>query len=343
MRIALPYKDLVGDRNWRRWTLASATSRISVAAGPLALVLGGRYATGSFADGAVLAGIYAFAEAIAAPWQGRRLDRGDRRLKIALALAGGTAALAILELAVVTRAGMWALVPATALAAAIPAAVQGGLRAYLSEIVAPEQLKRAFALDASLLEVEWLSAPALIALVALLGAPYLGIALMLAASGLAIVFVVGLPAVSAIGTEQRPSRSVWRNKAALPSYAISAVLGYVEGTVTVAIAPLLVAVHSRAGLAGLVLVGLSIASAIGGFAFGAFERRLPDAPETNANILLLVLCSLTIPVALANSAVVVALAVAAFGFLIAPINGLRTHLLSEAVARSQRAQAFSIL
>ena len=68
---ARSYRSLFSDRLWRRWTLASGLSRLPIALAPLALVIAGHYATDSFADGALLAGVYAFAESLAAPcWGG---------------------------------------------------------------------------------------------------------------------------------------------------------------------------------------------------------------------------------------------------------------------------------
>jgi MFS family permease len=80
-----------------------------------------------------------------------------------------------------------------------------------------------------------------------------------------------------------------------------------------------------------------------GFAFGVLGGRLPGSEEQQANALLGGLGVLALPVAFAVSPASAGLAVAAFGLLIAPLNGLRTQLLAEAVCPAQRAQAFSIL
>jgi len=44
---------------WRRWATASGLSRLPVAMVPLAFVLAGQYATGSFAAGALLVSVHA--------------------------------------------------------------------------------------------------------------------------------------------------------------------------------------------------------------------------------------------------------------------------------------------
>jgi hypothetical protein len=337
------YRSLIGDRAWREWTVAIGLARLPVAMAPLALVVAGRYATGSFADGSLLAGAHAFAESLAAPWQGRWLDRRERRSGLRLALMGACVALTGLLLGTVGHAPFAFLLAATIAAAAAPAAVQGGLRAFLPHLVG-ERAPLAFALDASMLEVEWLAAPALVALAVLAGLPYLAVAGMLATTAAALTATCMLPRLDARPHAGVPGAgSPWGNPAAIPSYLMSAILGYTEGTVTITLAPLLVALHARAGLAGLLLAGLSASSAIGGVCFGRLSRRLPGGRERQANLLIVGLGLLALPVALAPSAPAAAVAVAAFGLLIAPVNGLRTQLLAESVPATQHSEAFAIL
>src|SRR5919202_1832632 len=124
------YRSLLDDRLWRRWTLASGLTRLPMAMAPLGLVLAGHYATGSFADGALLAG------------------------------------------------------------------VQGGFRAFVPALLG-ERAALAFALDASMIELEWISGPAVVAAVALAGLPYLAVAAMLAATVAAILGTALLPQLAA--------------------------------------------------------------------------------------------------------------------------------------------------
>jgi hypothetical protein len=332
---------LFGDPLWRRWTLASGLSRLPIAMAPLALVIAGHYATGSFADGALLAGVFAFAEALAAPALGRRLDCGELRRGLRLSLCGGCLGLAALFAGTVAHAPLAALLVATIAAAVLPAAVQGGFRAFVPALLG-ERAQPAFALDASVLELEWMSAPALVAAVALAGLPYLAVAAMLVATVAAIAATALLPPLPArLG--ERSGLSAWRNGPALRCYFVSAIQGYTEGTVTVGLAPLLVSLHARAGLAGLVLVLLSAASAVGGIGFSAAGARLSAGHETQANLAALGLGLAALPVALASSAVTVAVAVAGLGLFVAPLNALRTQLLAEAMPAARRSEAFSIL
>src|SRR5919202_2650623 len=208
----LPVTTLFGDRLWRRWTLASGLSRLPIAMAPLALVIAGHYATGSYADGALLAGVYAFTESLAAPALGRRLDRGELRSGLRRALCGGAVGVTAFLIGTIAGAPLAALIVATIVAAALPAAVQGGFRAFVPALLG-ERAQLAFALDASLIELEWMSAPALVAMVALAGLPYLAVAAMLAATVAAILGTALLPPLAA-RLEERSSLSAWRNGAA---------------------------------------------------------------------------------------------------------------------------------
>ncbi len=104
---------------WRRWAAASGLSRLPVAMVPLAFVLAGQYATGSFAAGALLVSVHALSEAVAAPWGGRLLDRREVRGGVQQALVVAAGALALLAGAVSLRAPLPLLL---LLAAAVKAA-----------------------------------------------------------------------------------------------------------------------------------------------------------------------------------------------------------------------------
>src|ERR1019366_6028526 len=125
---------------WRRFTLTAGFQRLSVAMAPLALVLAGHGSVGSFRVGALMASAYTFADGIASPWSGRLMDRVELRRGVSVQLG------------------------AAAVGLAAPAGVMGGLQAYLQRIVPDDLRERAFALDATLLELEWMFAPALVAI-----------------------------------------------------------------------------------------------------------------------------------------------------------------------------------
>ena len=336
------YRRLLGSAAWRRFTLTAGFQRLSVAMAPLALVLAGHGAVGSFRVGALMASAYTFADGIASPWSGRLMDRVELRRGVSVELGAAAVVLAALAGLTASRAPALVLIVLSGLAGAAPAGVMGGLRAYLQRIVPDDLRERAFALDATLLELEWMFAPALVALTGFLGAPVLAILLMaLAAFG-------ALGGARLLGPQQ-PSGHIagesgaWRSPQALPVYFLSAVMGYAEGTINIALAPLMPAVGSRPATAGLLIALLSLASAAGGFAYAAFSGHLPGDTDQRANVALLALGLCAILIAVAPSLIFLALAVAACGIWFAPLNAMRTLILGKLLPASQLSEGFSTL
>jgi MFS family permease len=336
------YRQLLASAAWRRFTLTAGFQRLSVAMAPLALVLAGHGAVGSFRVGALMASAYTFADGIASPWSGRLMDRVELRRGVSVQLAAAAVVLAALAGLTAERAPALVLIVLSGLAGAAPAGVMGGLQAYLQHIVPDDLRERAFALDATLLELEWMFAPALVAITGFLGAPVLAIVLM------------ALAAFGALGgarllRPQQPSGHIagasgaWRSPQALPIYFLSAVMGYAEGTINIALAPLMPAVGARPATAGLLIALLSLASAAGGFAYAALSGHLPGDTDQRANVTLLALGLCAILIAVAPSLIFLALAVAACGIWFAPLNAMRTLILGKLLPASQLSEGFSTL
>jgi len=198
------YRMLLADGVWRRWTLAVAGTRLPIAMAPLALVYIGHVATGSYGVGSVMASAYSFAEAFSAPGTARLLSRSGRDLRRGVALVLGVGALFMLALALFSqlKAPAVLLVVLAALSGGIPSSAQGGMRAMLQQLV-PERLReKAFALDATLLEVQWAAAPALVALTVSLGAAPLAVVIMALAAVISGGLVFTLPATPASALQE---------------------------------------------------------------------------------------------------------------------------------------------
>ena len=336
------YRQLLASAAWRRFTLTAGFQRLSVAMAPIALVLAGHGAIGSFRAGALMASSYTFADAIASPWLGRFIDRVELRRGLSVELAAAAVLLSVLAGLIAERAPAPALIALSALAGAAPSGVMGGLRAYLQHIV-PENLReRAFALDATLLELEWMLAPALVAITGFLGAPALALVLMALAAFGALGEARMLDPQPPSGPSSGAS-GAWRDRGVLPVYLLSAVMGYAEGTINIALAPLMPAVGSRPATAALLIAFLSLTSAAGGFAYGAFPARLPGDKAQHANVALIALGLCSILIVVSPSLILLVIAVGVCGFWFAPLNTLRTLILGDLLPASQLAEGFSTL
>jgi hypothetical protein len=346
---ASSYRGLIVLPQWRRWTCATGASRLPVAMAPLALVFLGQAATGSFATGSIMASAFTFSEALAAPVCGRIISRRpDLRTGVVMSLAA--AALLLLALGIGGRAAVPAagLITLSAAAGAVPAGVQGSLRAMLARLVPGHLQEIAYAADSTLLEVEWAAAPALVALCALAGAPSAALVAMSAAALAALALVRTLPPMPAPASTPAAAGGgtrapAWRAPAALGAYLASLILGYAEGTVNLALPPLLQHIGSGAGNAGFLLAGLSAASAAGGFGSGWLSGKLPPAGPARGGVLLVGLGLLILPIAAASSLTEAAAAVAGFGLLVAPVNAIRSYQLARAIPAASHPEGFSAL
>ncbi len=336
------YRRLLHSGAWRRFTLTAGLQRLSVAMAPLALVLAGHGAIGSFRVGALMASAYTFADGTTSPWSGRLIDRVELRRGVSVELGAAAVVLAALAGLAAGRAPGLVLIALSGLAGAAPAGVMGGLRAFLQRITPDDLRDRAFALDATLLELEWMFAPALVAITGYLGAPVLAIVLMaLAAFGA----LGGARLLSPQQPAEHPpgASGAWRNRRALPAYYLSAVMGYAEGTINIALAPLMPTVGARPATAGLLIALLSLASAAGGFAYAASAEHLPGSKNQRANVMLMSLGLCAILIAGSPSLIVLVVAVAACGLWFAPLNTLRTLILGDLLPASQLSEGFSTL
>lgn len=222
----------------------------------------GQSATGSFTAGSVLAGAYAGAAALTAPWRGRRLDRTVLPAGLTLPLIGGALMLAVLVAALAVRAPVAVLAAAAAAAAVATAGAPGGMRSLLPVLWGERTSTRAFAGDSAITEITWVAGPALTAVLATgLGtiAPIACAVLFWAAACLLVRRIPGrrTPPTSPAAHQ----RTVGLVRAVLPLLVLNLSVGINLGTLDVALPALL---HDRgeapAG-SGLLIAALSMTSA----------------------------------------------------------------------------------
>ncbi len=334
------YRRLFAMAGFRQFILTTAFQRVSIAMAPVALVLAGHAAAGSFRTGALMASTYTFANGIASPVLGRLIDRVELRRGMSIELCVTTLLLLALTGLASSHAPALSLIALSGLAGAAPAGVMGGMRAYLLRLIPDELQERAFALDSTLLELEWMIAPALVAVTGFLGVPVLAIALMALAT-------LGALGGTRLLDQRQPSERApglsgsWRNRKALPVYLLNTVLSYADGTINIALAPLLVIVGSRPATAGLLITLLSATSAVGGAGYATFVARRPGNLDRRANGGLLALGICVILIATAPSLLVLTIAIAVSGVWFAPIVGMRNLILGKLLPESQLSEGFS--
>lgn len=285
------------------WRLlgSSLVARVPIGATSLAILLLVREQTGSFGLAGVTVGALAFSGAVAAPVQGRLLDRfGPHRVLAPLAISQ---AIAMVSLVLVVTSGapdLAVVLIAGAVGALVPP-ISAAVRVLWPEIVRTrEGVESAYALDATAQELIWTSGPLIVAAVVALINPAAAVltAAVLLLTGTALF--VTAPPLRAWPDQDEPATRA----GALASRPLRILLfatlfvGLGLGNLEVGLPALAVAVGS-APAAGILLAAWSIGSMAGGITYGALT--LKSSVDLRFSVLLAVGAVVILPLILAGS------------------------------------------
>ncbi|MDQ3758797.1 MAG: MFS transporter [Actinomycetota bacterium] len=319
-------------------------TRLPFAINGLAVILFLRVETGSFATAGFAAGALALGAGIGAPLAGRLIDRRGAVILMPLAFGHAVAILLLWALGA-ADAPTIALVGCAALAGLSFPPSGSVLRSRWHEMMGgdAELLRGAFAFDSVMIEVSFVGGPLITAILVATIGPQAA----LAASAVLVVagtslFLWKLPEtrrvipladrVGGIGPLRAP---------AIRAVALSTVpFGFLIGTVEVAL-PAFSDVTGSTALAGVLLALWSLASGVGGLAFGARPpRRDLFQVYLGATLLFPLVC---LPLALASTPVAMGILVLAAGAPIAPLIATRNQLIANLAPAGTGTEAFSWL
>lgn len=319
-------------------------TRLPFAINGLATILFLRAETGSFATAGLAAGALALGAGIGAPVAGRLVDRRGAVMLMPLAVGHAAAILSLWALGV-ADAPTAALVGCAAVAGVCFPPSGSVLRSRWPEMMDgdAELLRGAFAFDSVMIEVSFVAGPLITAVLVTLIAPQAALAMSaaLVLAGTAL-FVWKLPERRrVIPHAERVGGFGPLRSPAIRAVALSTVpFGILIGTVEVAL-PAFSSVEGSAALAGVLLALWSLASGIGGLAFGARppRRELLDT-YLAVTFLFPLLCA---PLVLASSPLAMGILVLAAGAPIAPLIATRNQLVAERAPAGTGTEAFSWL
>jgi MFS family permease len=321
---------------------SSVLARMPIGVLALALVLFLREHTGSYASAGTIAGLFAFADALSAPLQGRLVDRlGQTRVIVPLtfihvAALGGVVAFGLSD------ASLVAVGACAALAGACVPPVGAALRPLWPGLMAGEGLlAAAYALDAILTEIVFIVGPAITAIVV----ASLSTAAALVASG--VFALVGALWFASLEPSRawRPSGDRGGGWGALASPGMRTLVlamfpfGFCIGVMEVVL-PAFGAEHGSESLPALLLGLQGVGSAIGGLWYGSSERRFGGL----ARAYLLLLAAIPVAfaaIALAQSVVTMVLLVALSGAVLAPLTIAENQVLQRIAPPGAITEAFT--
>ena len=309
--------------------LTTLIGRLPIGISGLALVLFLKEETGSFAPGGAVAGGMAFGIGLGAPFMGRWVDRRGTAVLMVLATIHASGILALVALG---KAGSpTALLVAVAVVTGCafppsPSVLRARFPALLRD--RPELMQPAYALDSVLLELSFVTAPLLVAIVVAVLDP--AAALVVGAASA----IVGTAAFLALlprecEAERHDGPRDWLGPLRSPAIRALVVtmvpVGFGIGAVEVSL-PAFSEAEGNRELAGLLLATWSIGSAAGGFLYGV---RPLGVPVARAHFLLTLLLPLGfLPALLAPSILAMAFLIVPAGIFIAPLIATRNELAS---------------
>jgi MFS family permease len=320
---------------------AAFVARLPFGINGLALVLFLREQTGSFSVPGAVAGAVALGGGAGAPFMGRIVDRRGAGVLLPLAAANGAGVLALLALGS-ARAPAGVLVAVALATGVVYPPSPSVLRARFPELLRHQRqlVSPAYALDSVLLELTFVCAPLIVAVVIATLGP--GAALVVSA----VTVVTGVSAfVWALPNEDRATaggnvgllgalRAPGIHTLVLTMLPVGMAIGMLEVAL-----PAFSDDQSQVGLAGLLLATWAIGSAVGGFVYGARARRSPLAVVHLRLTLLLPIAF--VPLLFASSMTAMAVLLLPAGLFIAPILATRNELATEAAPPGTKTEALT--
>ncbi|HET6868596.1 MAG TPA: MFS transporter [Solirubrobacteraceae bacterium] len=322
---------------------SALVARLPQGMAALAVLLLVRGATHSYAAAGAAVGASAFATAACAPLLGRMVDARGRR-RVLLPLAGGQAILyGLLVLAAQRHAGAAVLIVLAGMSGALLPPVAPVVRVLLGEMFDdPNTRDTAYALEAVVQEVLWITGPLVVALVVAFGSPAAAVGLLGAVSLGGTMLFLRSPWLRSEPVRAGSHRSARTSALASPELrtllAPIALTGAGLGAIEVGLPSLALHAGSRPA-SGLLLAMWSVGSMAGGLWYGARAWSSPLALRYRLLLGLAVLC--TAPLIAARSiAAGVACSLLA-GLTIAPMFSCQYALVGRSVTLGSETEAFT--
>ena len=340
---ARPVRLLAAVPAWRWWVVGCFVARLPSTMVIIALVLSGKR-LGSYGLGAALAGLYTVAAGLGALWRGRSLDRRELRRGLAGELLLAAASFVVTGALVAARAPV-PLVAATVVSAGVASsAVFAGYRTFLPVVVPPDLVPAAYAIDAVLLEVAFVTGPAVAGGLSLLVGPA-GVLVAMASLGTvaALVAATRLPRRPPAPPPADAPRAAapWSNPEVVANYAVTAAVGMTIGLIEAGFAPLAVVLDAEDGVGGVLSAAYALGSGLGGLAF-AVRLGPRRHPGRLALVLTVVLGLLIVPTAAAPSIPVLVVLLILGGLPFATANAAAANHLQTRLHPTRATEGFAL-
>ena len=277
-RFASQYRDFFRLPDVAALVTVALLSRMPIGMVGLSMLLFLRESLGSYALAGTVSGVYFTAMAIAAPVQGRLIDRSGPRLTVAVTGVAHPIALGAVLAGALAGLGLGAVACAAAVAGAFCPPITTLTRTmWRHRFTRDEDRRRAFAIDAVLIEVNFTLGPAIVAGVVAAASARAAFALAIAVTVVALALFAASPALRYFRTGKHGERHLLgplTQPRLLAVFAATFGLTTSFGFLEVGYPGFATAIALPA-LGGLFLSVNSLGSAIGGAIFGGLAIRAP--------------------------------------------------------------------
>jgi MFS family permease len=337
------YRNVFAAPRVRPLLLATLLARLPISMGAVGLILFVHGETGSFGSAGIVTGAFTVGVGVTGPLLARLIDRRGARgviLPAVLVTAAGLVAVVVLGRA---GAGTLPLVVAAAVAGAGTPPVGGVLRQHWPQLVPERDLETAYALDAVSIEVNFVTGPLLVGIIAATAGPAVG---LLVAAALGVTGTIAFVRLLKVPPGADPdAERHWLGAMRSPTLAVLVFaglpLGACFGALDVTL-PAFGAHYSSSALGGPLTAALAGGSALGGIAWGA--RPAIFGPPPRAVVKLGALMVLTcLPLAFATAVPEMFVFAALAGLCVAPQITVRNTLAATSVALGTVTEAFTWL
>jgi MFS family permease len=335
------YRSVLSAPGARRLFVSALAARLPQGMSSLAILLLVRDATRSYAAAGAAVGAFALATAACAPVMGRLVDRSGRG-RVLLPLALGQAVVYVaLMLVAGAGAGAAPLIVLSALAGALLPPIAPVVRVLLREVYASVSVREtAYALEAVLQELIWITGPLVVALLIALTSPRVAVVTLGAVCLCGTTVFVRSPLVDGAAA---PTVEAGR-RSALASPELRALLGPVAlsgaglGAVEVGLPALALHAGSRPA-SGVLLALWSVGSMVGGLWYGSRVWRAPLLSRYRMLLMIAVVC--TAPLIAARSIAAGIVCSILSGVTIAPVFSCQYALVGHAASAGSETEAFT--
>jgi predicted MFS family arabinose efflux permease len=260
-----------------KFFFAAAVGRLGISMTGLGILWLVQHYTGSFASAGMVTGAFAISEALMGPQIARHIDHGGQtRLLPPLLLVHGLAVAALLASVVLVAPFIGTCLAAVAAGASVPQL--GALStARWSHLLDGSRLTAAFSLEAVVNDVAFLAGPALVGLISTFVHPIAGFV-----CAAALIVVGGLALAAQRSTAPpfgaHPLAKVLDRGIMVPAFfillAVNLGLGLFFGSMQLSVTAFTVE-HAVPQLGGVLYGVMSVASLLGGLAYGAGRWKCP--------------------------------------------------------------------